>query len=784
MGSASTELASLNLDRAELMSLPALASRPQDKLMPLEVTVNGAAAGTWLLVERGGVLYAPQEALDEWRVKPEPAAQALALQGSRYWALPSVPGYQGRLEPTTQSLALTFSPEAFAATRLGAERQPRLVLDPVLPSVFVNYDLSYGRSMLKNAPSLDNLGVLGEVGISRELGVFTTSFAGRNLTSDRALGSGASLTRLESTFVKHWPDLQQTLRLGDGATRVSLMGRPTYFGGVQWGSNYGLSPGFVTQPQPTLRGLSSAPSTVELYVNDVLRQVSSVPSGPFALENLPALTGSGEARLVVRDLLGRETVVVQSFFANPQLLAAGLNDWSVSAGRLREGLGSTDSRYGAAFGSGHWRHASSNALTWEATGEASRDQRLASLGLVAGLPWQTLGRVGVGGSDADAGRGRQWLLGLDKQVASAGMAIQAQGASSGFRWLGQSAPAPRLQVAGNLSYLSTSRGAFGLGFAQVQTHAWAGLAGTRVSTTTANYSVRLGERATLNLTLSKVLTGAQGTAAGLTLVLPLDRRVISTASVQQRGSQHDVLLSASRYQDDEQPVGWRVLGGRQRELERAEGGLYYSGRRGQLSADLSSSPDQTALRLGANGALVWAENQFFASQRLDESFALVQVAGYGDIGVGLGSTPLTRTNAQGYALLPRLAPHQRNAIRLDPSDVPVGAELDSIEQLSVPPGRSAVKVVFPVRSGRAALLRLLLDDGQPVPPGATLSLAGDKDVFYVARRGEAFVTGLQAYNQLVLTWQGQRCALRVSLPASTVDDVIRLAPQTCTGVTR
>ncbi len=36
--------------------------------MPLEVSINGAKTGNWLLLERGGVLYAPADAFEEWRL--------------------------------------------------------------------------------------------------------------------------------------------------------------------------------------------------------------------------------------------------------------------------------------------------------------------------------------------------------------------------------------------------------------------------------------------------------------------------------------------------------------------------------------------------------------------------------------------------------------------------------------------------------------------------------------------------------------------------------------------
>ena len=182
------------------------------------------------------------------------------------------------------------------------------------------------------------------------------------------------------------------------------------------------------------------------------------------------------------------------------------------------------------------------------------------------------------------------------------------------------------------------------------------------------------------------------------------------------------------------------------------------------------------------GALVFAESSVFASQRLDDSFALVELAGYPDVGVGLGSSMLTRTDSKGLALVPGLVPYQENSVRLDASEVPLGAEIESIEKIGVPRQRSGVKIVFPVRAGRAALLRIVLEDGEPAPAGAALSIRGETEVFYVARRGEAFVTGLKANNQIDLRWRDQQCSLQFDLPATSVEEIIRLGPLPCQGV--
>ncbi len=231
-------------------------------------------------------------------------------------------------------------------------------------------------------------------------------------------------------------------------------------------------------------------------------------------------------------------------------------------------------------------------------------------------------------------------------------------------------------------------------------------------------------------------------------------------------------------------AGWRVLAGHVLAQPHEEGGISYMGRYGQVSGDVSASPDQQAARLEANGGLVLADGSMFATQHVDQSFALVEVGDYDNVGVGLGNNVLTSTDGQGRALVPRLMPYQNNPVRLNPDDLPVSAEIDSVEQYVVPSYRSGVKVTFPVRGGHGALLKIEFDDGQPAPAGAVVKIEGDNEEFYVARRGEAYVTGLQANNNVLLNWNSQQCKFSVTLPSVNKDDIPRVGPLLCKGVTR
>jgi outer membrane usher protein len=755
------------------------ASQTSEHIMPLEVVINGAKSGTWLLLERDGDMYAPYDAFIEWRVQLPADAKPIdfKLFDQAYWPLSAIPGYKFKLDIANQSAELLFSPQAFSATRLTQEKSKRPVISPVLPSLFLNYDWNYQVSSLRNAATVRDLGLLTEIGASSSWGVLTSSHVGRNLTIDAASGTPHSWVRLETTFTRDFPEQNRTLRMGDTATRAGMWGRSVYFGGIQYGSNFALTPGFVSQPVPALLGISTAPSTVEMYVNDVLRQVSSVPTGPFAIDNSPLLTGSGDVRMVVRDILGRETVIEQTFFTTTELLSAGLNDWSIEAGSLRNDLGVASNHYGPGFASGTWRHGHSNHLTLEGRAEATPQLRTVGLGILSTMPRQMLGKASLGISNGQNQNGGLLLLGLEHQSLHHSVAFQVQGASRNFHQLGQPenvAPI-KLQLAGNWSYTSGSTNSYGIGLANISR-----FDGSSVSTVSGNYSTRIGERGDLTFTVSRAINGVNGMTAGVFYVMSLDdRRVISAYA-----SEQDSYVSAMKNPDYQNNLGWRALAGHMQSRAHLEGGLNYLGRYGQLIGDASTSPDQSTLRLGANGGLILADNSLFATERGNQSFALVEVPGYDNIGVGLGNNVLTHTNDSGVALVPRLMPYQNNSVRLSPDDLPISAEIENIEQYVVPAWRSAVKVVFPVRGGRGALLKIIFDDGQPAPAGAVVNIEGDKEEFYVARRGEAFVTGLQPSNLVVLSWKGQQCKFNVTLPTKTQDDIPRIGPLVCKGITR
>jgi outer membrane usher protein len=749
----------------------------QDRIVAIDVTVNGAKQGTWTFVERQNELYASRDAFEEWRLLIATGSEPITVRGQPYWPLSRVAGFAMKVNPTTQSADLTFSPDAFFATRLSTSLNlPKP--DPVLPSVFVNYDVNLQTSMARDRPTQQDLGVVLEGGVSTGAGVLTTTYAGRNIAHSG--DSGSSWVRLETTYNIKFQNQAVALKIGDAATRQGLWGSTVYFGGFQVGSDYSLQPGFLTQPVPIFSGVSAAPSTVQLYVNDVLRKTSDVAPGPFVIDNLGGVAGAGEARLVVRDVLGRETVIVQRYFTSAQLLASGLSDWSVEAGAVRKDLGLRSASYGQGFASATWRRGLTDSWTVEGRGEATAAGSTVGLGAIAGLPFDLLARGALSVSRYDGiGSGHRVTTGIERQWSAASLFFQAQLATRAYRELGSAGAASRFEWTAN-SALELGRGArLGLGFTEIFPFDT-----PRTRTASASLQFPLLGRSTIVATYSRVMGLTSGSFFGASVTIPLDNILSMQAAATARKGGADAYVSVSQSSSGDTDFGWRALGGTLQSKEHSELGMFYGGRYGRVYSDISASPGLTTLRTGASGSVIWAANRFFASRRLDQSFAVVEINGYDNIGVGLGYNTVTKTDSKGIALIPNLSAYQANQVRLDAQDIPLSADLESLERAIVPSWRSGVKVEFAVRAGRAALLRIQLDDGEPAPAGAILQIEGDGQEFYVARRGEAYLTGLQPGAFVRLSWQGRSCRFPVELPAAANDEIGRIGPLRCAGLQR
>ena len=248
---------------------------------------------------------------------------------------------------------------AFVATRTPVDSLSIPEVTPTLPGGFVNYDL-----YAEQVGSESSIGAVVEAGAFGSLGVLTSSTLGQRA------GSDTSVVRLDSTWTRDLPERLETLRVGDSISGAGAWGQAARFGGIKFGTNFATQPTLVTTPLLSAQGEALLPSTVDVFVNGQRVASKDVAPGPFTIDRVPAINGAGQMQVVVTDALGRQQVISQPYYNGPSLLRAGLNEFSLDAGAIREDYATRSNDYGDLMTAGTFRRGITDRFTAEVHAEA------------------------------------------------------------------------------------------------------------------------------------------------------------------------------------------------------------------------------------------------------------------------------------------------------------------------------------------------------------------------------------------------------------------------------
>ncbi len=662
-------------------------------------------------------------------------------------------------DEATQTLAIELPPERFSATaiRPGGYREPGQVSRS--NSGFLNYDALLETSSWGSGQSL-----YAEAGLSLGPGVFISNHA-----LIRQPGRSADL-RLDTSYVIDQPAQLATWRLGDAISKpVTALGRAVRYAGIQFASNFGTQPGYLTSPLPVLSGQAALPSTVDLYINQTLQSSSQIPPGPFSVITPPMLSGDGEVMMKIRDLSGRESVISQRFYASGALLAPGLNDFSVEAGWLRRNFGIDSNDYGDAFVSGTWRHGISTQLTSEFGAAAGAGHQLSTYG------GASLAVPGIGlftgalawGRNADDG-GSSVALSFDKRWRRQSLSLRTQSADTGFRQLG-------IDSEYRLKRLDSAFYAY-----QLDTIGTISAAMTRIErfddspvrVDSVSFSTRRSAWGSFMIALNRTHAATTEHSVNLLWTLPVGSGQSASAfHTQSSDGDARTTLQWQKNLPTDEGIGYRLQAGVNAPQQAS---LLVLGRYGLARVEAAAFEGDTSARVGLGGSVAFVDGEWFAGRRIGGSFGVIRLSGEPNVRVYVDNLPVGRTDKNGTAFLPRLNAHTRNNVRIEPLDLPLDVEVDALQAEPVPAWRSGTRVEFPIRKIAAATLNLFLESGAPVPAGASVRIAGseasevvqDQDVFVVGHEGLLYLKGLSSLNELSVSWSGGRCRVRVPFQAS------------------
>jgi outer membrane usher protein len=637
--------------------------------------------------------------------------------------------------------------------------------------LLLNYDVYAAQG-----GGLGNVSGLAELrAFADGLGVLsTTSLSRRYQTPDD--GWQGDTVRLDTQWRLSFPDRSQTLTVGDTFTGALSWSRATRIGGIAYGTDFALQPYRVTTPLPQFFGQAAAPSSVELYVDGIRQYNGKVPAGPFQLTAVPGVDQAGQAQVVLTDALGRSSTVTFPFYAARQLLRAGLSDWSVELGTVREAYGIDSFAYGSEpVASATWRRGVSDRLTLESHTEAGDGRGTAGAGVV----WNPAGATVLNGSYARSrGGGAQYGVGLAWNGRHVNASVDTLRSDTRYDDVasGYGSPPPRASDRALLGF-TIHASSFGISYVHLR---YGGQPATRYA---GLFLLRnIGRGISLNGSYNQNLDIAADRSFFLGATVALDQRTTWSASVQRDRDRTFGIVDASRPIDGDGGFGWHVQG-----RSGATGGglveLGWLGNRGQLTVGASNFGRASYAYADANGALVLMGGSTFAARRIDDAFALVTTEGTPDIPVLLENRRTGVTDSRGLLLVSRLMAYQDNRLAIDPIDLPADQRVQRVETIVAPSDRAGVVVRFPVKRVRAASAILVDETGQPLPVGSRVATA-DAPSAVVGYDGLVYLDNLQGGDTSldVTVPAGARCRAVLTYPAQA-HDLPQLGPLTCTAIT-
>jgi len=721
----------------------------------LQVSINGnRLSGLYPFMLRADALWATPATLRHIGFKSPAQNQDMVR-------LDTIRGTQVKYDVANQALAITAPlPELdLARTVVGTEGPEHLKISHGT-GLLLNYDLygtyddSRGDQTLSATSELrafNSLGVLSNTMLSQVGSDVNQAYAGQDA------GGRFQNIRLDTAWTSSWPDKEITLTMGDTITGNLSWTRATRIGGIQLGRDFSLKPYQITAPLPAFMGSATLPSSVDLYIDGIKRYNGTVPAGPFELNSPPRLTGLGNAQVVLTDALGRRTQIDIPFYAGSRLLARGLDDWSISAGYVREDYGLSSFSYAdKPMVSGTMRYGVSNSVTVETHAETTQGLGAGGAGVVA-----TLGLAGqVSGSYAlsqDSGRhGSQYSLGYQWQNRRFNFTANTIRSNAGYR---------------DVASL------YGLPPALVTESAVAGVSLDRVGTVSLSYvhslypdsssnryagaywSKSLGGSMTLSASYNRNLNAPHDQTVFFGLTVYLGHNINVGGSVHRDNGQTSYGLNASQSTPATTGWGWSL------QTQRAPGTQYgyaeadYRGQYGEYRAGVNTSNSDDTVYAGASGSLVAMGGDVFAGRKIYDGFAVVSTDHVPDIPVRLQNNPVGKTDSSGMLMVSPLAAYQKNLISINTMQLPADVRADRVDAEVATARGSGALVAFRIRRVRAATLILRGRNGKPLPLGASVQLNDSREFALIGYGGMTYLEDLKDQNSLKVTFSGQTCSV-------------------------
>jgi len=547
------------------------------------------------------------------------------------------------------------------------------------------------------------------------------------------------------------------------------------FTGVRLGSDRRMRPDWEQQFAPVVHGTARTNARVRVEQLGYVVYETTVPPGPFALDDLPATGARGEMLVTVTEADGTEHSFTVYQTGMQEMLRPGQTDYALSFGRFRsDGLLARDPW----MIQGNIRHGLSNSMTAYAGFLGAEGYSALALGAAFNLP---IGSVASDVTLAQAGT----LLGYSARAVythnlpAAGTYLNLSAYRNSATYF-DSVQGFNIRNGMASDAVLQRRNQFLLGVNQRLPHEWGTISASishrdfwtlpmREVEYQMDYSVVLQKKLTVGLSVSRnlnTLANRWNTQAMLTFSMPLGG-VNNPTYLQTRYTHTDTAQSlmtgmSSAFGANNQ-AAYQIFATADKPKTGSVqptglANLSWRTSRATVSANAYAGRNSRQLGLGLSGSLVaFHGGLVLGGDTVGETTAIVRAPGAAGarienrIGAGLDGSGKGMVYARPYRL---------NRIRLGSEGLPSDVQLKATEQQATPTAGAVVVLDYETDIGYSILVRARQVNGAALPFSATVMDASRAAVGYVGQGGQALVRVSQTQGILTVQWgveADQRC---------------------------
>ena len=636
----------------------------------------------------------------------------------------------------------------------------------------------------------------------------------------RYLSSSTEGGRYHYNSVRSWvqhpiESMNSLISIGDNYTDSSLFGSLA-FNGIRLATDERMWPQGRRGYAPEIHGIATSNARVVVrQLNNVIYE-TSVPPGPFVIDDLYNTRNQGDLEVEVTEANGKTSSFIVPYSSVPDSVRPGNWRYSLALGRVRQYY-AVQNR----FFEGIVQRGVSNSLTATLGSRLAEDYQAWLLGGV----WATqAGAIGINTTYSQAkaennARTSGWRaeLSYSKTFQTGTNLVLAawRYSTSGFRDLQDVLGVRREQQAGIHYYsdslhqrnrlsatLSQSAGDYGLFSLSASTADYYNnqsrisqlQLGYNNSWRNISYSLNVARQRTAwisrsafdirdNDDQSRRQKYTENTVS-LNISVPLDwgKGLASVAynynqSKQNRSSTVSLTGSAGEQRD----FSYSLYAGRDSyrngtdaEATSFGGNLQQNTRIGALRASYGQGNDYRQVGLGASGTLLIHSGGVTAGPYASDTFALIHAEGAEGAVVRNGQGAVI--DRFGYAILPSLTPYRENTVSLDTLKMRTDTELNGGSQRVVPYAGAVSRVSFATLRGKAVLISLATTDGETPPMGAEVRDAEKVLVGVVGQGGQLYARVPHDSGTLKVSWNNQKsvCLVTYQITGRQQSDLIPL----------